>query len=343
MIKNHTLYQQADERRKKKIAVYKTIRYYHEKKNWSIQWMCSFFKIARASYYKWTHRKVTDREKRDAQILEVIQAVAEANNGLFGANDMYGYINNQLDVFERPVYYKTVFRLMSVNHLHTARPRYKKYHWKKSTPEITAENTLNRQFDVGEINKVWCNDITEVTAPGVPQKAYLSTILDLGDRFPVAWTVSRRNDTALVESSLDKAVGAYPVAHPLFHSDRGFQYTRQPFGTKLKRLGMKQSMSRVSRCIDNGPMEGFQGIIKEMVPILYPNISNYNELVEAINGTIEYYIYECPQRRYGYKTPHQVRCEALASNGEAPYPIKQNSRYIRFWNHIEELKHQISK
>jgi hypothetical protein len=88
VIKTHTLYQQADERRKKKIAVYKTIRYYHEKKNWSIQWMCSFFKIARASYYKWTHRKVTDREKRDAQILEVIQAVAEANNGLFGANDI---------------------------------------------------------------------------------------------------------------------------------------------------------------------------------------------------------------------------------------------------------------
>ena len=36
-----------------------------------------------------------------------------------------------------------------------------------------------------------------------------------------------------------------PVSCPLFHSDRGFQYTGKPFCTRLKKHHMKQSMSRV--------------------------------------------------------------------------------------------------
>ncbi|PTH41290.1 hypothetical protein BU588_03630 [Staphylococcus agnetis] len=48
----------------------------------------------------------------------------------------------------------------------------------------------------------------------------------------------------------------------LFHSDRGFQYTSRKFQKRLNETGMIQSMSRVSRCIDNGPMECFWGLLK---------------------------------------------------------------------------------
>ncbi|MCR4898631.1 MAG: helix-turn-helix domain-containing protein [Acholeplasmatales bacterium] len=51
-------------------------------------------------------------------------------------------------------------------------------------------------------------------------------------------------------------------AKPLFHSDRGFQYTSKQFKIKLDQAGTIQSMSRVGRCIDNGPMEGFWGTLK---------------------------------------------------------------------------------
>ena len=49
---------------------------------------------------------------------------------------------------------------------------------------------------------------------------------------------------------------------PVFHSDRGYQYTSKTFQRKIVDAGMTQSMSRVGRCIDNGPMEGFWGIMK---------------------------------------------------------------------------------
>ena len=71
-----------------------------------------------------------------------------------------------------------------------------------------------------------------------------------------------RNDNPLVFKTFDKAIKANPDAHPLFHSDRGVQYTNRKFHHKLEKQGMTQSMSRVAHCIDNGPMEGFWGILK---------------------------------------------------------------------------------
>lgn len=73
-----------------------------------------------------------------------------------------------------------------------------------------------------------------------------------------------RNDNPLVFKTFDKAVKANPGAHPLFHSDRGFQYSNRIFHNKLVREEMTQSMARVahSRCMDNSLMGGFWGISK---------------------------------------------------------------------------------
>ena len=43
--------------------------------------------------------------------------------------------------------------------------------------------------------------------------------------------------------TFDKAAKANPGVHPLFHSDRGFQYTNRTFHQKLDKAGMTQSMS----------------------------------------------------------------------------------------------------
>ena len=79
----------------------------------------------------------------------------------------------------------------------------------------------------------------------------------------MSYVLSEHNDNPLVYKTFDKAVKANPNAYPLFHSDRGFQYTSKAFHHKLVQAGMTQSMSRVAHCIDNGPMEGFWGILKQ--------------------------------------------------------------------------------
>lgn len=161
------------------------------------------------------------------------------------------------------------------------------------------------------------------------------------DRYPVGFAISERNDTALTNAALEMAHNSYPDATPLYHSGRGFQYTRKVFKTKLERYGMTQAMSRVSRCIDTGPCEGFHGFFKDMLSILYPKIQSKEEMIQEIYGTLNYYINEYPQKRYKGKTCGQVGTEALQVSEPTVYPIKQANKYIKFWADIKQNKARI--
>ena len=139
--------------------------------------------------------------------------------------------------------------------------RKKRYRYTSSTPEVTAENILNRNFHADAPNEKWLTDVTEFKyyVGTEVRKLYLSAILDLYDRRIVSYRIGRSNNNQLVFDTFDDAILAEPDVHPLFHSDRGFQYTSKVFRAKLDDAGMTQSMSRVGRCIDNGPMEGILG------------------------------------------------------------------------------------
>ena len=65
---------------------------------------------------------------------------------------------------------------------------------------------------------------------------------------------------------------------------------------------MTQSMSRVAKCIDNGPMEGFWGILKRE-RYYGRRFTNREELVKMIEDYIVYYNSRRLQRRLGILTP----------------------------------------
>lgn len=192
---------------------------------------------------------------------------------------------------EHKVHYnqKRVYRLMKLLHLKSV-TRIKRKNYIPSTPEITAENVLNRDFHADAPNEKWLTDVTEFKYYNglETKKLYLSAILDLYDRRIVAYKISERNDNELVFSNFDESVALNPNAHPLFHSDRGFQYTTKTFHQKLMNAGMTQSMSRVGRCIDNGPMEGYWGILKSEMYYLR-EFTSKAELTEKIEAYIAYY------------------------------------------------------
>ena len=148
---------------------------------------------------------------------------------------------------------KRIRRLMRILHLQSV-CRKKRYNYIKSTPEITAENILNREFYADAPNEKWLTDVTEFKyyVGAEVKKLYLSAILDLYDRRIVAYKIGDSNNNKLVFDTFDEAVKNNPNAHPLFHSDRGFQYTNKMFNAMLKAHNMRQSMSRVGRCIDKG-------------------------------------------------------------------------------------------
>ena len=171
-------------------------------------------------------------------------------------------------------------------------------------PQYIAENILDRQFSAQAPNEKWLTDVTEFHYyVGLEKhKVYLSAILDLYDRRIVAYVIGDSNNNDLVFRTFDEAIQANPDAHPLFHSDRGVQYTSRAFHKKLESAGMIQSMSRVGKCIDNGPMEGFWGILKRE-RYYGRHFSSREALVSMIEEYIEYYNGRRLQRNLGIMTP----------------------------------------
>lgn len=322
-----------------KIQDYKLIKELSQE-GWNIAFMCKILGISRAAYYKWLNSKPTEKQLEDERILAKIKEIADSNNSLFGVMEMYYALRNEYDI---QCGHNRVARLMCINDIKSSFRRKARYTYIKSTPEEIAENLLNRDFNTDKPNEKWCTDVTEIRVPLTGEKLYISPILDLYDNYPIALEVSERNDAILVNRTLEAAHLAYPGATPLFHSDRGFAYTRSVFKAQLEKYGMTQSMSRVSRCIDNGPCESFQGRFKDILFVLYPNIKNKEEMKEAIQGTLDYYINHYPQKRLKGKTCGQVRKEAMATDTPVAYPIEKAKRYRDFWKNIELKKQQIAQ
>lgn len=288
---------------------YLAVQYIHQKHGYPVKRLCRSIQLNRSSYYKWLKRNKSKSEIVNEQLVKWIKDLYEEQNGILGYRQMTITINREKNVHYNQ---KRIRRLMKILHLQSV-CRKKKYHYIKSTPEVTAENVLNREFYATKPNEKWLTDVTEFKYyVGVEvKKLYLSAIFDLCDRRIVAYKIGNKNNNELVFSNFDEAVALYPNAHPLFHSDRGFQYTNKIFHARLIAAGMEQSMSRVGRCVDNGPMEGFWGIIKSEMYYL-KKFTSQEELSQAIEKYIWFYNTRRYQKHLHCMTPMEFHAAAAA-------------------------------
>lgn len=287
---------------------YRAIQQLHEKKQYPIAVLCEILGINRSSYYKWLRRKKSTNECKNEDLIPLIRAAYEERNGILGYRQMTIKLNRE---HNQQLNHKRIYRLMKLLCLKSV-CRKKRYNYVKSTPDVVAENILARDFTAAKPCQKWLADVTELKY-GNGQKAYLSAILDLGDRTTPAYVLGRSNNNALVFDTFDKAIYANPTAKPLFHSDRGFQYTHKDFKRKLDAAGMTQSMSRVGRCLDNAPMEGFWGIIKSEMFFLR-SFDTFEDLEAAIHEYMHYYNNRRYQKRLLCMSPSEFRSFILSSS-----------------------------
>jgi len=286
---------------------YLAVKSLHEEKQYSITALCDILNLNRSSYYKWMHRDQSEQEAADKELIDHICVLYQESNGI------YGYRRMQLNLkrrFHLHCNKKRIYRVMRAIGMKSVIRR-KRPNYIKSTPEITAENILNRNFTAVKLNKKWLTDVTEFKyANG--EKLYLSAILDLKDKGIISYMIGRSNNNKLVFDTFDAAIEKYPDAKPLFHSDRGFQYTSKVFRAKLDAQGMTQSMSRVGRCIDNGPMEAFWGTLKAEMYYLQ-HFLDYDSLKLAIERYIAFYNGSRYQEKLGGLAPFEFRDLLLAA------------------------------
>ena len=288
---------------------YIAIQYLNKTEKYSVEKLCERLHVCRSAYYKWLKREPSQHQRTNEQLVEWIKELYEEQNGILGYRQMTITINR---IHETKYNIKRIRRLMQILHLQSVCRR-KKHNYIKSTPEVIAENVLNREFYADAPNEKWLTDVTEFKyyVGEETKKLYLSAILDLYDRRIVSYKIGSSNNNPLVFEMFDEAIQNNPNAHPLFHSDRGFQYTSKAFHKKLMKAGMRQSMSRVGRCIDNGPMEGYWGILKSEMYYL-KKFTSQEELTKAIEDYIIFYNTKRYQLKLKCMTPMEYHSAAAA-------------------------------
>lgn len=272
---------------------------------YSIRMLCEISGVNRAAYYKWKNHKNSKNDDLNERIANKIMEIHDAHPdmGYRRIRDTLEH-DHGIDVND-----KRVLRVCRKKKVQSyIKHRYNGCTKPASDPAYIAENVLNRDFKSERPNEKWLTDVSEFkygTGEGEKKgKIYLSVILDLCGKRPVAVEYSNHNDNPLVLKTFDKALAANPGATPLFHSDRGYQYTSKAFRQKIINAGMTQSMSRVGRCIDNGPMEGFWGIMKREM-YYGKKYKTKEELIQAIEEYIDYYMNKRVQRNLCILTPQE--------------------------------------
>ena len=272
---------------------------------------CKLLEVSRSAYYKWESGKLSPRIEKNIEIAEIVEQIH-----MESPDKGYRRINDDLrHDHDIRVNDKRVLRICRAKGIKsTIKHRNHGCTRQSKNPQYIAENVLNRKFHAERPNEKWLTDVTEFKWYEGPEahKIYLSAILDLYDRRIVSFIISDRNDNLLVFKTFNKAVKANPDAHPIFHSDRGFQYTNRVFHQKLEKAGMTQSMSRVAKCIDNGPMEGFWGILKRE-RYYGKRFTSKQEMVQMIVSYIRYYNNRRVQRKLGILTPMEKHQYYLAA------------------------------
>ena len=282
-----------------------------EHPDYPVSILCKILFINRGAYYKWKNHRNNENDDLNERIAEKITMIHDEHPemGYRRIRDTLAH-DHDIDVND-----KRILRICRKKKIQSRiKHRYNCCTKPASDPAYIAENILNREFKSDKLNEKWCTDVTEFKyGTGDDEKKgkiYLSAILDLCDAMPVSFSIGDHNDNPLVMESFNKALEVRPGATPIFHSDRGYQYTSKEFRQKILDAGMTQSMSRVAHCTDNGPMEGFWGIMKREM-YYGRKFKTKEELVRAIEEYIDYYINRRVQRKLGVLTPMEFHRKML--------------------------------
>lgn len=216
--------------------------------------MCKVLSVSKSGYYKWLNSEPCKREIQNRDLLIQIRRIHELSNKTYGSPR----INKELRTMGYKVSRPRVARLMRKAGIRSKIKRRYVATTDSRHRYPVAPNLLDRNFNPGKTGKVWVSDITYIkTSQGW---LYLTTIIDLGDRKVIGWSLSRslKAEATAIAAWLMAIGNRPPTEELIFHSDRGVQYACGEFASLLKSYrNVRQSMSRKGNCWDNAVAESF--------------------------------------------------------------------------------------
>ena len=219
--------------------------------------MCRVLKVERSGFYAWLREPVSDRARRDAELLTMIREAYLASGEVYGSPRVF----RDLRELEVRCGQKRVARLMRQAKLRALR-RYRRPRYLGGKPSVAAPNRLQRQFTVLRPDRVWVTDITYLrTYEGW---LYLAVVIDPYSRRVIGWSMQPTLARGLVLDALLMAVWRRrPTARVIVHSDQGSQYDSDDWKRFCREHHLDPSMSRRGNCWDNAVAESFFSSLKK--------------------------------------------------------------------------------
>lgn len=276
----------------------------HEERGYEITKLCELANVSRGGYYKWLDRNPSEEELENEKLATEIKRIYEESNKIYGVERIKWALSRELNW---EVNVKRIRRLMQILGISSIIRR-KKPQWTKSIAQHTAKNVINRNFEADKPNQKWFTDVTYLTF-GKCQKAYLSAIIDRYDQAIIAWKISTSNDNQLVKDTIDMAFENNPGARPIIHSDRGSAYTSGQHKELKVAYKFRVSMSRVSKCLDNQPIESFFGTLKSEYYYQH-KFQTLDALIQGIGNYMNFYMTKRYVPKFKGLTPSEFRALA---------------------------------
>jgi putative transposase len=222
---------------------------------------CEVAEVSTSGFYDWCTRVAagpTPRELADDALVVLIREIFDETDGNYGVPRMHTELRDRGVVVND----KRVRRLMR---LHGMAGRCIRRRVRTTFPGpdgYTIPDLVGRAFAPGKPDVAWCQDITYIaTAEGW---LYLASVLDLGSRRLLGYSMTDHMRTELVLDALGMAITARDgvVAGVIAHADRGSQYTSNDYLEFCQTHQLRPSVGRVATCFDNAVAESFWASLK---------------------------------------------------------------------------------
>ena len=227
----------------------------------SITMACKVAEVSRQAFHDWRLKRAagpTDAEFADAALVAAMREIRA------DFDDTYGQPRMTPELRERgfEVNHKRVERLMRQHGIVGVHKPAKVRTTIPAEDNPPMPDLIRRRFAPGTPDVAWVGDITYIgTGEGW---LYLASVLDLGSRRWLGYSMADHMRTELVSDALDMAVttrGSH-VKGVIFHGDRGSQYMSGDYRKQIVGHGMIQSVGRTGVCWDNAVAESAWSSLK---------------------------------------------------------------------------------
>jgi putative transposase len=219
---------------------------------------CRALGVSQAWYYKWAGGELPPRAARRDRLKAEVARLFGLHKGKYGSPR----ITADLKDLGWRVSENTVAALMRELGL-AARPKRKRRGTTRpGRGRWRAPDLVKRDFPAAGINQKWYGDGTEIqTAEG---KLHLASVLDMGSRRLLGFSLGEHHDAQLAYGALTMAVAVRGGAVPgvIMHTDQGSEYTAVLFRQACGRLGIRQSMGRPGSALDNAVIESWHSTLE---------------------------------------------------------------------------------